>query len=200
MTMTRLTSAVLNLAILTATGSLGCSRPREATIVPGTSYPIDAAFLAEHLNWSFSSPRDKCHAAVRSALTGDLGFEVEHDDPVAGEIVTARHRFEVNSTVTTTGTSTSKGTVTGPDGQQSTVTTVSPQTTTSHSVITQSHKYYLRIEGDDRACTVSAFRWRAWNGEEEMQSLQAEGIQWADQNLFRPLRAEIVRRLEGAPY
>lgn len=161
----------------------------------GTQVPIDDAFYAAHLSWSFPGTPGRCYAATASALTDELGFEIEHRDEAKGELITNRKAFSVNATRTTTGTTTSRGTSIDSRGTASTTTMTTPTMTQQSFLAQQSVKYYLRIEGTDQTCTVRASRWRAWDGEEELLQLQAEGIEWTEQHLFEPLRAEIARRL-----
>jgi len=177
-----------------------CAAAAGAPVVKtGTQYPIDDAFYAAHLNWSFSGTPGRCYAATASALTDDLGFEIEHRDEAKREIITNRKVLWVNATRTTTGTTVSSGTSIDSRGTSSTVTTTTPTTTQQSFLAQQSVKYYLRIEGTDQTCTVRAYRWRAWDGEQELLQLQAEGIEWTEQHIFEPLRAEIARRLAEAP-
>lgn len=176
-----------------------CSAAAAPVVKTGTQYPIDDAFYAAHLNWSFSGAPGRCYAATASALTDELGFEIEHRDEAKGELVTNRKQFSVNATRTTTGTTISRGTSIDSHGAASTTTMTTPTMTQQSFLAQQSHKYYLRIEGTDQTCTVRASRWRAWDGEQELLQLQAEGIEWTVQNLFEPLRVEIARRLAEAP-
>ena len=153
--------------------------------------PLDDAFYQKNLTRNYNHSRDQCFQATRNALL-EQEFELKYESDEKGELVTKRKSYTTNASVTRPVTST---------GRTSSGETVTmSRTEVDHFTVQQSHQYYLRISGDAKECEIAAFRWRAWNGEEEMDKLQPPGVDWAKQHLFEPFFAEVERILEGKPY
>lgn len=154
-------------------------------------YQIDQVFYDQNISKSYLQSKEKCFSSVKKALEYQ-GFQIEYENKVEGKIVSNRKSYDVNASTTRTVASTGSSYSNGP------VTTY--HTETSNYVARESHQYYLNITGDTSSCNISAFRWRAWNGAEEMKELQAAGIEWARNNLFAPFFNEVERFLEDRPY
>jgi len=170
----------------------GCAARHAPATQPGPQIPIDDSFLAAHLSWTFQGSRSECFEALVAAFE-HVG--VEHQDRTTGEVVSSRHYFAVDATTTTTGTQTRTQTVYAPDGGMVRVDTKTPTVTVEHATLTQSVQYWFRVEGDESQCTMSAYRWRAWNGGEPMTALQAAGIEWSEHHLFLPLRRAVESKI-----
>jgi hypothetical protein len=157
--------------------------------------PIDASFLQRNLSKQYAYSSKKCFESTLAAFK-ELKYPIKVADPKEGTIVTDRKSFTVNASATNSGTNYGRGYTSSGEA----VTIATPYSNTSRFVAEQSDQYYMKVKGDNSNCVVEAFKWRSWNGAEEMHELQEPGEKWAKQNLFRPFFEELELKLQGKAY
>jgi len=143
-------------------------------------YPINQDLYKAHISKSFQFSKEDCFSATKQALM-ERGYKIKYENINEGKLVSSRRYYDVNASVTM-------------------VSAGGTNSSSSHFVSKQSNQYYFNINGHSSSCKIIAFRWRAWNGEEEMLEIQEEGLEWAKKNLFKPFYAEVERFLKNKPY
>lgn len=132
-----------------------------------TTKPIDQTLLDTHLTRTYPAPRQKCFTATVAALK-DFKTPIESQSARTGDIVT--ERTEVTRTAYAShGTSTSVA-----------------------QTVSDFHKYFLKIDGDAKGCSIRAVRYQVWQNNIEASKVN---VKWADANVWQPLFKSIEDRL-----
>ncbi len=125
---------------------------------------IDDQLYDKYMTKSYSYSKDKCFTATLAAFK-DNKTGIEKQDRANGTIITEKTVFY-------------EGAVGGSGYAK---------------LITNSHKYYLKITGAGNSATVKVYKYRIWDSTGERTEINAE---WCAENLWNPFFKEIQNKLE----
>lgn len=138
------------------------------TISGCASNPINQELYNTHLTKSFNHSKDKVFSATLAALK-ELNIGIKKQDRKKGLITTEKAEFF--KLVQVTGN----------------------QHSASGQTFTATHRYYLKITGNNNSATVKTTRYRMWKNAVEQTELNAS---WSKENVWDPFFNSIKDHLE----
>jgi hypothetical protein len=132
------------------------------TLTGCASTPINQELYTQYLTRTYTHSKNKCFDATLAALK-DLKIGVETKDKGKGLITTERADFFRRVEYSGSG-----------------------------QTFVAAQKYYLKITGNQKSATVTAYRYRYWKNHEEQTELSAS---WCKENAWDPFFKTIEEKL-----